>query len=620
MYVVVAGDPEGPGGTIRPEGGAATRVPDLAEAIRAWPRGDRNPGDSVEPVPGLGVPREGVAGPGDLRKGVAGLGAPREGIAGLGAPRERAARELGLGGGGISQGGVELGADAGGVGQRGAGGVRWVWGDARRVYPGILARGVRVGRCHDVALTEGLLLGAEGRFGEPRSAEAAYARLHGLPVPEDREAVAEGGQGILFEAEPRETGFGVDEAELVAEVYRDQLGRIGRLAEPGRFRLLVAAESAGALIAAEMGFFGMPWRESVHDALLTELLGARPAHGMRPSKLQALADEVAAAFGQPVNPDSPQQIVKAFKAAGVTVASTRSWVLKQVDHPGVKPLLAYKELARLYSFHGWVWADQWVKGDRFRAEYVVGGVVSGRWATSGGGALQIPKLMRRAIVADEGWTLVVADAAQLEPRVLAAMAGDGGLARAAGEIDLYAALAKAFGGQRDAAKIAMLSAMYGGTSGDAPKLLAVMRQRFPQAYAFVEDAARAGEEGRLVRSWLGRTSPPPSARWRELVSGPEGTRAARDRGRFTRNFVVQATAAEWAATLMAILRNHLPDPARIVFFQHDEVMVHCPLTQTTTVQAAITAAADEATRLLFGETPVRFPMEAIAVSCYADAK
>uniref|UniRef100_UPI000DE329E0 bifunctional 3'-5' exonuclease/DNA polymerase n=1 Tax=Nonomuraea lactucae TaxID=2249762 RepID=UPI000DE329E0 len=410
------------------------------------------------------------------------------------------------------------------------------------------------------------------------------------------------------------------DAHAVAEVLADQSRRIDALPDPGRFRLLAAAESAGALIAAEMGHDGMPWRRDAHDALLTELLGPRPVHGMRPARLQALADEVSAAFGRPVNPDSVQQLVKAFKGAGVALKSTRSWELKQIDHPAVAPLLAYKELARLHSFHGWTWADQWVRGGRFRPEYVVGGVVSGRWATSGGGALQIPKVMRRVVVADDGWTLIVADAAQLEPRVLAAMAGDVGLARAAGEIDLYSALAQAFGGERDHAKIAMLSAMYGGTSGDAPKLLAMMRQRFPQAYRFVEDAAKAGEEGRLVRSWLGRTCPPPSGRWRELVSGPEGGRAARDRGRFTRNFVVQATAAEWALALMGVLRGLLPDPARLVFFQHDEVMVHCPLEQAGAVVEAVSAAAAEATRLMFGRTPVRFPMEAVAVTCYADAK
>lgn len=486
---------------------------------------------------------------------------------------------------------------------------RWVWADTRETYPALLRAGVRVSRCHDVALTEGLLLAYEGRYGESRTARAAHARLHGLPVPEEQPSVP----GTLFAPEP----LG---AEAVAEVLAGQLRRIEALPEPGRFRLLVAAESAGALVAAEMSHDGMPWRRDVHDALLTELLGPRPVHGMRPAKLQALADEVTAAFGHPVNPDSVQQLVKAFKGAGVALKTTRSWELKQVDHPAVAPLLAYKELARLFSFHGWVWADQWVRGGRFRAEYVVGGVVSGRWATSGGGALQIPKVMRRVVVADDGWVLIVADAAQLEPRVLAAMAGDAGLAGAAGEIDLYSALAQSFGGERDNAKIAMLSAMYGGTSGDAPKLLAVMRQRFPQAYRFVEDAAKAGEEGRLVRSWLGRTSPPPSSRWRELVSGPEGGRAARDRGRFTRNFVVQGTAAEWALALLAVLRGLLPEPARLVFFQHDEVMVHCPLEQAEEVMGAVSAAAEEASRLLFGRTPVRFPMEAVAVTCYADAK
>ncbi|MFI6512469.1 bifunctional 3'-5' exonuclease/DNA polymerase [Streptosporangium sp. NPDC050855] len=491
---------------------------------------------------------------------------------------------------------------------------RWVWADTREVYPALLAAGVRPARCHDLALTEGLLLAHEERFGEPRSARAAYARLHGLPVPDDPHG-PRARQATLFEEEAPEP-----DADLVAEVHADQLRRVERTADPHRFRLLVAAESAGALIAAEMARDGIPWRRDAHDELLTGLLGPRPVHGMRPARLQALADEVAAAFGTAFNPDSPQQILRAFKAAGVPVASTRARDIRQADHPGVGPLLAYKEMARFYSFHGWAWADQWVRDGRFRPEYVVGGVVTGRWATNGGGALQIHRLMRKVIVADDGWTLVVADAAQLEPRVLAAMAGDGGLARAAGQTDLYQALAQVFGGERDNAKIAMLSAMYGGTSGDASKLLAVMRRRFPLAYRFVEDAARAGEEGKVVRSWLGRTSPPPSAGWRELVSGPEGGRAARDRGRFTRNFVVQATAAEWALVLMAVLRGLLPDPARLVFFQHDEVMVHCPAEQADEVIAAVGRAAEEAARLLFGATPVRFPMQAVAVRCYADAK
>ena len=39
--------------------------------------------------------------------------------------------------------------------------------------------------------------------------------------------------------------------------------------------------------------------------------------------------------------------------------------------------------------------------------------------------------------ADPGWKLVVADASQLEPRVLAAMSGDGAMAAAGRQADLY---------------------------------------------------------------------------------------------------------------------------------------------------------------------------------------
>ena len=247
---------------------------------------------------------------------------------------------------------------------------------------------------------------------------------------------------------------------------------------------------------------------------------------------------------------------------------------------------------------------------------MVGGVVSGRWASRGGGALQIPKLLRQAVVADPGWTLVVADAAQLEPRILAALAGDRAFAQAAGTGDLYDAVATAIGGDRATAKVALLSAMYGGTGGDGGQSLALLRRRFPQASAFVESAARAGEEGRVVRSVLGRTCPPPSAAWLSVTSesgdpdqerDPGAGAAARARGRFTRNFVVQASAADWALVLLALLRSRLAAPAELVFFQHDEVIVHCPAEQADDVVAAIQGSAAGATRLVFGATAGELP-------------
>lgn len=510
---------------------------------------------------------------------------------------------------------------------------RWVWASTAAIYPALHAAGVRVDRCHDVELTEGLLLAYAGRGGQPRALPAAWARLIGAPVPSDppaRPAAAPGdGQAALFEAPSGPPGPGVD---ALIRVYADQLARIAATTHPGRFRLLVAAESASALVAAEMGAVGLPWRADVHDEILFDLLGEPSAVGGPPRKLAELSVRIAQAFGvRQLHVESPAELLRAFARADIQIPNTRAWVLRSVDHPAVPLILEYKELYRIWTAHGWSWRDTWVSGGRFRPEYVPGAVVSGRWATRGGGALQIPKVIRRAVVADPGWRLVVADAGQLEPRVLAAVSGDVGLAAAAGSGDLYAALARdAFGGDRARAKLALLGAMYGQTGGAAIPALAVLRQRYPTAFAYVEEAARTGESGGLVRSWLGRTCPPVTASVHDgdddsgvTVGAEMHGSAARFRGRFTRNFVIQATAAEWAATLLALLRTDLAaasGSAELVFFQHDEVLVHCPARFADRVAEQVSQAAVRAGRLLFGDTPVRFPLEVSVVDCYADAK
>ncbi|MDT0404161.1 MULTISPECIES: bifunctional 3'-5' exonuclease/DNA polymerase [Streptomyces] len=512
---------------------------------------------------------------------------------------------------------------------------RWVWRSTAEVYPRLLATGVRVERAYDVETAETLLLGHEGRYGEPRSAAAALARLRGGPVPPDppQRHAEPGAQSSLFE--PR--GVPLPLPDLLA-VYAEQQRRTDATAHPDRMRLLTAAESAGTLVAAEMNRAGLPWRADVHRAVLHDLLGERYAGGGEPRRLAELADEVSAAFGHRVRPDLPAEVVKAFSRAGVKVTSTRRWEIESVDHPAVKPLLEYKRLYRIWVAHGWSWLQDWVRDGRFRPEFLAGGTVTGRWVTNGGGALQIPKVIRRAAVADPGWRLVVADADQMEPRVLAAISRDPGLMQVAGrETDLYQSVSdRAFSGDRAQAKLAVLGAVYGQTSGDGLKNLAALRRRFPRAVAYVDEAARAGEEGRLVRTWLGRTCPP-AARTGDDAAEEAGipptddgsgqwtpgyaSTNARARGRFARNFVVQGSAADWALLLLAALRQTLGGmAAELVFFQHDEVIVHCPEEEAATVAEAIRQAADLAGRLTFGDTPVRFPFTTAVVECYADAK
>lgn len=497
---------------------------------------------------------------------------------------------------------------------------RWVLVSAAALYPALLRAGVRLDRCIDLTHTEALLLAHVGRYGEPPDIASALARLRGTnttlhrpraTVPSEREPLA------LFGSVADDGS--TDPASAALLLHNDQQQRINELANAGAFRLLAAADSVGALLAVEMTETGLPWDATIHDALLTDLLGLRPMAGAKPPNLIELAAQISNAFdGRSINPDSPAELLSAFARDGVELESTRSWTIKHIDHPAIAPLLKYKELSRIHAANGWNWLHTWVSDGRFRPEYIPAGVVSGRWASRGGGALQIPRRLRGAVVADPGYVLVVADAAQLEPRILAAMSEDPGMMRAAESVDMYASLAdEAFGGQRDKAKIGLLGAMYGQVGGGAAAPLQVLRRSYPTALKLLEDAASVGERGGLVRSHLGRTCPPRSQR--DPTQPQE-----RARGRFTRNFIIQATAAEWAESLLGLLRRHLfkrySNGAQIVFYQHDEVIVHCVAEHADAVIAEIADCARAATSLLFGDVPVRFPLVGKTVRSYADAK
>lgn len=516
--------------------------------------------------------------------------------------------------------------------------LRWVFDSVAAGYPALLRAGLRIRRAHDIGLTERILLGRSARFGEPISARAVLARRNGLAAPPDDPTEKFGdpaelgaGTATLFDTSPPPPPLAERLAVLIGAA-RDQLDRAG---DDPALKLLLAAESGAALAAVEMTRAGLPFDAGIHRAQLTALLGPRPAPGRRPRLLAELTTTIEASVGFPVNPDSPAELLAAFRRLGYDVASTRAHALEQIDHPAVPLVLRYKELARLTAANGWAWLDEWIADGRFRAGYVPGGVVSGRWAARGGGGLQLPRSLRTAVVADPGHLLVVADAAQLEPRVLAAISTDPVLRRAADDEDLYGALTGPDGAfaDRAQAKVAMLGAMYGATSGQAGQLLGRLRERYPVAMAYLEQAAATGERGATVRSVLGRASPPPGPGWWSTVtagsrSDADAAAAARARetarawGRFTRNFVVQASASDWASVWLSLVRTELPElpGAEVVLFQHDEILIHTPAELADRVGVLLVTAAEQAGRLIFGDRAPRLPVRPIAVHCYADAK
>jgi hypothetical protein len=269
-------------------------------------------------------------------------------------------------------------------------GVRWVWDDTAHWYPAVLAAGGRVARCVDLRLCHRILRGAVATAGSalatappgPWDDEAAGVRAAPVDALFDDSIFAE---AAVPHPGPGAAEAPADEDPALAE-FRAQQEAVAGAPDPGALRLLLAAESAGALVAAEMRFAGLPWRVDVHERILEDALGSRVPSGVRPRRLEDLARVLRERLDDPdLNPDSPADVLRSLRRAGLVVDSTRKWDLARLEHPAIEPLLEYKRRYRLLTANGWAWLDEWIHDGRFHPEYVVGGVVSGRWAASAAG-------------------------------------------------------------------------------------------------------------------------------------------------------------------------------------------------------------------------------------------
>src|SRR5690606_33987680 len=123
-----------------------------------------------------------------------------------------------------------------------------------RWYPPLLAAGVRVERCHDLRLCHRILRRAPAVA--PGSLDGDESDLW------DRLRPAEPAAPALFSVD--------DATEHLRADVEDarQLAAVAASPESVRLGLLLAAESAAALVAAEMTHAGVPWQVDVHERLL----------------------------------------------------------------------------------------------------------------------------------------------------------------------------------------------------------------------------------------------------------------------------------------------------------------------------------------------------------------
>jgi DNA polymerase-1 len=521
-------------------------------------------------------------------------------------------------------------------------GARLTWWSARSVRP-LVAAGLRVTASWDVAATHRLVHG--GSDGDPA---VIWSVAAGRP-PEGR---PRSGQLDLLGGRA-DTGAGDDPTEPWAPVRPDGYLRPGwaelgppdgpaaagwaacalqaaqthraALADDPVALLTAWSESAAELLAVELELTGLPLDREVATALLAERVGPRPqdAEQARAGRVRRDAEVLdllpgrdGVAGSDDTDLRNPAQVRDLLARIGIEVPDTRSWRLEPLreTHPLVAALLAWRKAERIATTYGYGWLDRHVGPDgRLRGTWTGCDGAAGRM-TASAGLHNLPAELRPAVAAEPGHVLVRADLGQVEPRVLAAVSGDRAFAAAAADPDLYAPVAARLGVDRPVAKVAVLAAMYGQTSGAAGEALRGLERAYPVAMAYLraaDERGRRGEDvrtygGRLVRMWPLPDPPPPPA--------------VAARGRFARNAVVQGAAAELFKMWAVSVRATLPERARIVLCLHDELLVHAPDAAAPEVERVLHEVLDRTAARWAPGSGVRFVADVVTVRRWSDAK
>ena len=232
---------------------------------------------------------------------------------------------------------------------------------------------------------------------------------------------------------------------------------------------------------------------------------------------------------------SAAQVKSLLRTIGVDVPDTRASRLEPFRdaHPLVPALLQWRKAERISTTYGYAWLDEHVDLDgRLRGEWSGADGAAGRM-TASAGLHNLPADMRGAVIAEPGYVFVRADLGQIEPRVLAAVSGDTALARATMADDLYAPVAQQLGVDRATAKVAVLGAMYGQTTGHGARALRGLDAAYPVAMTYLRRSDQAGQLRRELRTYGGRLIP--------MGSIDADDDAERSRGAFPR----RGTRALW---------------------------------------------------------------------------
>lgn len=514
-------------------------------------------------------------------------------------------------------------------------GPRWVCWSAATDATALVRAGARLARAHDLDQAHALIHGG-GRV----LPDLIWAAAHGIPASSVPAAYSDDLFGTLDSATTLTTeagalrpavwsGGALDTPERLHEWAQAALTCAERQREQAQtmtaqMGVTTASESAAAQLSLELAVTGLPIDRVTLTELIERSAGPRPRDADHERAIRAGRDRevlIHTPGREGTDLRNPAQVLELLRSVGVDVPSTRKWVLEPYRevHPVVPALLAWRRAERISTTYGYRWLDTSVgSDDRLRGLWSPHDGAAGRM-TADVGLHNLPTTLRPGVRAEPGYVLIRADLGQVEPRVLAAVAGDPAFAEATRSDDLYAPVAARLGVDRATAKIAVLAAMYGQRSGTAGAALQGLERAYPVAMGLLDAAYAVGLRGGTVRTFGGRLirtystgrGPAPGA-------APEVDRA---RGRFARNAIIQGAAAELFKTWAVLVRSGLAGGAgEIVLCLHDELLVHVPRERATETVALLESALASAALACYPGAPVRFVADISVVERWSDAK
>jgi DNA polymerase I len=411
-------------------------------------------------------------------------------------------------------------------------------------------------------------------------------------------------------------------AQLALTAARKQRLRLAARPGPDRALSTARSESAAEFLCAELTARGLPFDAIEAERIIETAIGPRPRGTADAERLQRERDARVlqhVSAGPAVDLRNPADVRAMLRRIGVDVPNTRAGRLEQFRdaHPVVDALLAWRKAERIATTYGYRWLDEHVVDGRLRGAWTSSDGAAGRM-TASSGLHNLPADLRPAVAAEAGCVLVRADLGQIEPRVLAAVSGDAALIAATRDDDLYQPVASRLQVTRDVAKVAVLAAMYGATTGTSAQALRGLERAYPTAMAVLEQAAAAGQVGedvytvggRRVRMWVD-----------DSIDGDieRARRVAAARGRFARNALIQGAAAEffkvWAVTVRA---RTATVGAEVVLCLHDELLVRCREDIVQEVVSLVDRSLSESAVRWSPDRDVRFVADISVVGRWSD--